>query len=64
MLQDEKIVEKQRGKGLFVLDGAQEIVLDRERENFPTNKWPAVLEQIKRLNLSVEQLLPQVNGGQ
>ncbi|TDF35681.1 GntR family transcriptional regulator [Alteromonadaceae bacterium M269] len=64
MLQDEEIVEKQRGKGLFVLDGAQETVLERERDNFLSNKWPVVLQQITRLNLSVEQLLKPLKENQ
>ena len=57
MLQDEEIVEKQRGKGLFVMPGIQEKILERERTSFLTNEWPAILEQIKRLRLSTEQLL-------
>ena len=57
MLQDEQIVEKQRGKGLFVMPGAQDLMLDRERESFLTQQWPEILEQISRLKLSAEQLL-------
>ncbi len=48
MLQDELIVEKQRGKGLFVKHGAQELMLDRERESFLNQQWPQILEQITR----------------
>jgi GntR family transcriptional regulator len=57
MLQDEQIVEKQRGKGLFVKPGAQELMLERERETFLVQQWPAILKQITRLNLSAKQLL-------
>jgi GntR family transcriptional regulator len=57
MLQDEAVVEKQRGKGLFVMPGAQVLMLDRERESFLSHQWPAVLKQITRLKLSPEQLL-------
>ncbi len=57
MLQDENVVEKQRGKGLFVKVGAQELMLTRERNNFLSLQWPEVLKQITRLKLSVEQLL-------
>ena len=59
MLQDEGIVEKQRGKGLFVMAGAQDHMLTRERESFLTQQWPEVVKQITRLKLSVEQLLQQ-----
>ena len=56
MLQDEQIVEKQRGKGLFVLTGVKEKVLAKEREQFLTEQWPQVLTQINRLQLDVETL--------
>ncbi|KGJ88507.1 GntR family transcriptional regulator [Colwellia psychrerythraea] len=59
MLQDEQIVEKHRGKGLFVMPGAQELMLDRERESFLSHQWPAILSQISRLKLSAEQLLSE-----
>ncbi|WDE12625.1 GntR family transcriptional regulator [Thalassomonas haliotis] len=57
MLQDEGIVEKQRGKGLFVKQGVLEFVLKRERETFLSQQWPEILQQISRLKLSPEQLL-------
>jgi GntR family transcriptional regulator len=57
MLQDEQVVEKQRGKGLFVKSGAQELMLDRERETFLVQQWPEILKQITRLKLSAKQLL-------
>ena len=57
MLKDEELVEKQRGKGLFVKHGSQEIMLNRERDSFLTEQWPEILQQISRLQLSAEQLL-------
>ncbi len=57
MLQDENIVEKQRGKGLFVKQGVQEAILGRERDNFLSSQWPKILEQINRLKLTPEELL-------
>ena len=62
MLQDEQVVEKQRGKGLFVKNGAQENMLTREREAFLTHQWPQILKQITRLKLSAEQLLATEQG--
>lgn len=60
MLQDENIVEKQRGKGLFVKHGVQDIILTRERENFLNSHWPKILQQISRLKLSTEELLQPI----
>ncbi len=57
LLQDENLVIKQRGIGLFIVDGAKQQVLQREREQFLKQQWPKVIKQIERLELSVEQLL-------
>ena len=57
MLQDENIVEKQRGKGLFVKAGAKQTMLVRERQQFLQQQWPSIVTQIKRLQLSPEELL-------
>jgi GntR family transcriptional regulator len=60
MLQDENIVEKHRGKGLFVKHGVQDIILNRERENFLSSQWPKILEKINRLKLSSEDLIQAI----
>ncbi|MBO9489771.1 GntR family transcriptional regulator [Endozoicomonas sp. G2_1] len=57
MLQEEQIVEKQRGKGLFVKAGVQGLILARERQLFLEQQWPSIIEKIERLQLSPEQLL-------
>ena len=62
MLQDEQVVEKQRGKGLFVKNGTFELMLERERKSFLTQQWPEILQQITRLKLSAEQLLTTDTG--
>ena len=62
MLQDEQVVEKQRGKGLFVKNGMLELMLERERKSFLTQQWPEILQQITRLKLSAEQLLTTDTG--
>jgi GntR family transcriptional regulator len=56
-LADEALVEKRRGLGMFVTEGAPEKLLASERERFLNEEWPAVLERIARLGLSAEQLL-------
>ena len=64
MLQDDNIVEKQRGKGLFVLSGAREHVLQREREIFLRDQWPMIVKQIERLGISMEELVEKNKGMQ
>ena len=57
MLQDEALVEKQRGKGLFVREGTKALMLARERDNFLTKQWPEILKKISLLELSADELL-------
>lgn len=56
-LADEALVEKRRGLGMYVTEGAAEKLLASERERFLREEWPAVLVRIERLGLSTEQLL-------
>ena len=61
-LADEAIVEKRRGLGMYVTEGASEKLLSSERERFLREEWPLVLERIQRLGLSLEKLM-KGNGG-
>ncbi|QYF93491.1 GntR family transcriptional regulator [Massilia sp. PAMC28688] len=56
-LVDENLVEKRRGIGMYVTDGASEKLLASERERFVREEWPAMVERIRRLGLDLEQLL-------
>jgi len=56
-LVDEQLVEKRRGIGMYVTDGASEKLLASERERFIREEWPAMVERIRRLGLDVGQLL-------
>ena len=56
-LADEELVEKRRGLGMYVTDGAPEKLLASERERFITIEWPAVVERMRRLGLSAKELL-------
>ena len=56
-LVDEGLVEKKRGRGMFVNDGARKQLLKDERERFIQQEWPKVLETIERLGLNAETLL-------
>jgi len=59
-LVDEGLVEMRRGRGMFVLDGAQGRLLEAERRRFLLEQWPPVLARIQRLGLNAEDLLSQV----
>jgi GntR family transcriptional regulator len=56
-LVDEGLVEKKRGRGMFVTDGARKQLLKDERQRFLDKEWPAVAATIERLGFSVDELL-------
>ena len=61
-LVDEDLVEKKRGRGMFVLPGARERLLNEEKQRFLAKQWPEVLATIQRLELDPGELLRGVNG--
>ena len=61
-LVDEGLVEKKRGRGMFVTDGARVQLLKDERKRFLDKEWPLVVATIERLGLSVEDLLKDVGA--
>lgn len=56
-LVDEGLVEKRRGRGMFVNTGVRAELLKGERQRFLEQEWPRVAQRIERLGLSAEQLL-------
>jgi len=62
-LVDEELVEKRRGLGMFVKDGARSSLLRGEREKFLAEEWPRVQATIQRLGLKTEELLEGSKNG-
>ncbi|QOC21596.1 GntR family transcriptional regulator [Wenzhouxiangella sp. AB-CW3] len=56
-LVDDQLVEKRRGVGMFVREGARRQLLESERHHFLEEEWPRIAERIEKLGLSVEELL-------
>lgn len=56
-LVDEALVEKRRGLGMYVVEGARQNLLKEERARFLSQEWPKVQETIERLGLNTQQLL-------
>jgi GntR family transcriptional regulator len=56
-LVDEELVEKRRGVGMFVRTGARDLLLRAERQRFLAEEWPKIVETMKRLGLSADDLL-------
>lgn len=56
-LVDEGLVEKRRGLGMFILEGARKNLLSTEQEKFLTKEWPEIIKRISLLGLNVKQLI-------
>ena len=56
-LVDEDLVEKRRGLGLFVKEGARDLLLRGERQRFLDDEWPRIAATIQRLGLKPRELL-------
>lgn len=56
-LVDEGLLEKRRGLGLFVGEGARERLLDLERKRFLREEWPPLRARLARLDLDIGELL-------
>ena len=56
-LVDEGLVETRRGLGMFVNNGARNLLLKAERQKFLKEDWPRIRETILRLGLKPEELL-------
>ncbi len=55
--QDEGLVTVKRGVGMFVAPGATDRLRDLMREDFLTNVWPPVAQQMRRIGLDARTLL-------
>jgi GntR family transcriptional regulator len=61
-LVDEGLVEKKRGRGMFVNEGARIKLLKAERQRFLEKEWPKVVATVKRLDLDLMDLLKQAES--
>ena len=57
ILVDEELVEKKRGLGMFVQQGAQQKLQVNENEQFIKEDWPKILTKIQHLKLDTTQLI-------
>ena len=55
-LVDEALVEKRRGRGMYVAEGAKKALMKGERARFIEEEWPRVHATIQRLGLTFEEL--------
>ena len=58
-LVDENLVEKRRGLGMYVNDGAREALLKSEREHFLNEEWPLLRARLARLGIGIQELMAE-----
>jgi GntR family transcriptional regulator len=56
-LVDEALVEKRRGRGMFVNVGARAALMKDEKQRFLDDEWPKIHATIARLGLALPELL-------
>jgi len=56
-LVDEDLVEKKRGRGMFVLENAREQLLVSERDKFLNKEWKKIKIRIKNLKIEPQVLI-------
>ena len=61
LLVETGLVEKRRGRGMFVAEGARRQLLAAERAKFLTEEWPAIVSRIRQLGLNPAELLASVD---
>ena len=62
-LVDEQLVEKRRGLGMYVADGARATLLRSERERFLKDEWPLLYQRLRRLGITAADLLSDAAVG-
>jgi GntR family transcriptional regulator len=56
-LVDEQLVEKRRGLGMYVSEGARDALMRSERDRFLSEEWPLLYARLKRMNLDLPTLI-------
>ena len=61
ILVDEELVEKRRGLGMYVNEGATEQLMEDERKTFLEEDLPHFRDRAERLGFNVDELLKEVS---
>ena len=57
ILVEQEILYKKRGRGMFVAEGAKEIIIKARKEKFINESLVSFLEEAKKLGISKEELV-------
>lgn len=63
LLVDEGILYKKRGVGMFVSQGAKDMILSKRKENFYQNYILSLLDEAAKINISKEDIVKMIERG-
>ena len=63
-LVDENLVEKRRGLGMYVTEGARSALLKSERDRFLNEEWPPLAARLERMGIDLATLLTHAPKGE
>ena len=61
LLVDDDLVEKRRGLGMYVNEGAREKLMENERKAFLEQEWPNFRDRAERLGFTMDDLLEEAS---
>lgn len=57
ILVDEGIIYKKRGIGMFVCNGAKEMLVEKRRKSFYENYVESLISEAKKLDISIDEII-------
>ena len=61
-LVEDDLVERRRGLGMFVRDGAKRALMEAERNRFLDRDWPELLRRARRLDIDPKELIRRLEA--
>ena len=61
ILVDEGVIYKKRGVGMFVSKGIKELLMNKRKESFFNDYIVTLLDEAKKLNISIEDIIKMIN---
>lgn len=63
MLVDQQLLEKRRGRGMFVTAGAQEKIMEKRKEGFYQKYVASLIQEATKLGITEDHLLTLIQRG-
>lgn len=64
LLVDEGIIYKRRGVGMFVSSGSKEVLIQKRKDNFYSSYITSLIDEAKKLNISIEDIVEMIRKGE